>query len=270
MRMNDARDDMPGMTPAERLERSQWDLFWRSADVVVHDRSEILYGVCPRDVPNINCVSRTRAPAARLPALVQEVVTAHARVRSRWQVHDTTDVRSLETELDAAAYSPRVRHFGYVVRVDAFRPRPSSGVRVERVRDARALDDHLRVNERAFGSAITPSEEERRNALEQAAAPEGRVHRFVAYDDAGEPVSSGGLTVFRELSFGFLWAGGTIPEARGRGSYSAVVAARIALARDLGLRWVGVYARVETSAPIVEAQGFERVSAMTYWVREPT
>ncbi len=268
--MNDTRDDdVPGMMPAERLERSQWDIFWRSADVVVHDRPEILYSVCARDVPNLNAVVRTRASTARLPALVQEVVAAHARVRSRWQVHETTDVRSLEAELDAAAYSPRVRHYGYVVPVDGFRPRPSSAVRVERVRDARGLDDRLRVSERAFGSAITPSEEDRRNELEQAASPEGRTHRFVAYDDAGEPVSSGGLTVFRELSLGFLWAGSTIPEARGRGSYSAVVAARIAFARDLGMRWVGVYARVDTSAPIVEAQGFERVSAMTYWVREP-
>lgn len=267
--MNEAHDDVHDMTPAERLERSQWDLFWRPSDVVLHDRPEILYGVCARDEPHLNVVPRTRASATRLPALVQEVVEAHARVQSRWHVADTIDVRPLEVELDGAGYVPQERHFACVVQVDGFRPRPSSGARVERVRDDRGLDDRISVAERAFGVALPRTEEERRIELEQATSPRSRVHRFVAYDDADAPISSGALTVFRELSLGFLWGGGTIPEARGRGSYSAVVAARIALARDLGLRWVGVYARTDTSAPIVERQGLARVGTMDFWVRTP-
>jgi GNAT superfamily N-acetyltransferase len=258
-----------GIAPAELLERSQWDLFWVPADVVVHDRPEILYCACPRDVPRLNAVARTRAPAARLPALVVEVVEAHARVRSRWHVTDTFDVRPLEAELAAAGYAPDNRHFAYVARVDAFGPRLPAAVRVERVCDARGVDDCIVVAERAFGTVFPRTEEERRIQLEQAASLESRAHRFVAYDDGGAPVSGGGLTVFRELSLGFLWGGGTVPEARGRGGYSAVVAARMELARELGLRWVGVYARIETSAPIIERQGFERVGAMTYWMRAP-
>ena len=36
-------------------------------------------------------------------------------------------------------------------------------------------------------------------------------------------------------------------------------------AHELGLAWVGVYAREDTSAPIVAKRGFEAVGEMTYW-----
>ena len=32
--------------------------------------------------------------------------------------------------------------------------------------------------------------------------------------------------------------------------------------------WVGLYAKVETSAPIVAKQGFERFGEMTFWAPE--
>ena len=85
----------------------------------------------------------------------------------------------------------------------------------------------------------------------------------------GEALAAGGLTVFAAQRFGFLWAGGTAPEARRRGAYAALVAARVAAARALGLTHVGLYARVDTSAPIAEANGFRRGGPMTYWERPP-
>jgi hypothetical protein len=46
-----------------------------------------------------------------------------------------------------------------------------------------------------------------------------------------------------------------------------LLASRLALARDLGLSLVGLYARDATSAPIVARCGFERWGEMTYWDR---
>jgi hypothetical protein len=41
--------------------------------------------------------------------------------------------------------------------------------------------------------------------LRQCTTENARVHRYVAYDaKTGEPISSGGLTVFADLGFGFL------------------------------------------------------------------
>ena len=75
-----------------------------------------------------------------------------------------------------------------------------------------------------------------------------------------------GINIYPDLRFGFLWGGGTVPEARGRGAYSAVVARRMDHAKQIGLDLAGVYARIDTSSPIVARQGLERFGSMTYWV----
>ena len=104
--------------------------------------------------------------------------------------------------------------------------------------------------------------------LARCTEPGARVHRCVAYDEiTGQPLASGGMSLFPELGFGLLWAGGTVPEARGRGAYSAVVAARVACARELGFSMEGLYARVGSSAPIVAHQGFSRSGRMVCWER---
>jgi hypothetical protein len=95
------------------------------------------------------------------------------------------------------------------------------------------------------------------------------VQRFVAYDEtSGEPIASAGLTTYPDLEFGFLWAGATVPHARGRGAYSALVAARVQRAGELGLKSAGLYAKLDTSAPIVSKQGFARYGRMIYWQRD--
>lgn len=254
-------------TPAEILERSQWDFFWVPPDTTVHERPELLYVTCPRDLPHLNCVTRTRGAPPQIDDLVREVVDAHRRVRSRWHVPDTFDVRPLEAALQAAGYVRAVEHHAYVQETATFRARTRPPVRVQRVERMDELRALHRAFDLAFGVDRSRSEEDARIELAQCRAADGRVHRFVAYDQAGEPVACGGLTVFAHLRFGFLWAGGTIPGARGRGYYSAVLAARIAKARALGLRCVGVYARVETSSPIVAAHGLARIGNMSFWDR---
>ena len=57
-------------------------------------------------------------------------------------------------------------------------------------------------------------------------------HLFVAYE-AAEPV--GAAAMFVHDGAGWLGAAGTLPEHRGKGAQGALLAARIALARELGL-----------------------------------
>jgi len=131
-----------------------------------------------------------------------------------------------------------------------------------------SLRDCTGVIGRAFpgGRAFTQMELE--HDLRNCTGPNARVQRFVAYDDkSGRPLSSGGMTLYPALGFGLLWAGGTIPEARGRGAYAAILGARIKRARELGFDYVGLYAMVNTSAPIVLRHGFRAYGSMTYWER---
>ena len=55
----------------------------------------------------------------------------------------------------------------------------------------------------------------------------------------------------------YLMGGVTLAAARGRGVYKALVAARLAFAREHGVALATSHARSETSAPILERLGFE-------------
>lgn len=258
------------MTPDEVLERTQWDFFWVTPDATVVDRPEIAYVSCVRDVQYLNTVTRTRATTAQLPALMAEVGEAHAGVRSRWLVCPTPGRSALEGALATAGWHPEWELDAYTIHVDRYRPRPAAGLQVMKVASRADLLRWFDVSDRAFEEERVPSDEEVQLELLRCTRPGARVSRYVVSDlHTGEPICAAGMNLYPDLQFGFLWAGGTVPEARGRGAYSAVVAARIAHARDLGFERVGLYARTSTSAPIVAKQGFEAGGRMVYWGRPP-
>jgi len=256
------------MNVDEILERTQWDFFWVPDDVEIVDRSEILYTSSAQDLKLFNQVTRTRATADRLPALVEEVVRAHEGRPYRWLVPATIPREPLARELAVAGYEVACEHWACAIAADEYRPRPADGVTARPVDTMERLHDWLEVAARAFGEPHPGAHSDLERQLGECSRPGARVHRVVAYDDAtGEPVSSGGLTLFPALRFGFLWAGGTVPEARGRGAYSAVLEARARHAREQGITHVGLYAMVNTSFPIVQRQGFTKHGPMTYWDR---
>jgi GNAT superfamily N-acetyltransferase len=77
--------------------------------------------------------------------------------------------------------------------------------------------------------------------------------RVVVFQD-GEAAAGGGCGIVGQVAR--LWGGGTRPAFRGRGAYRALLAARIALARDRGATLALVKGRVETSGPILRRAGF--------------
>lgn len=262
--------DAPPNDPDALLEASQWDLYWLPADSRVVDRPELLYACSPRSVVGLNLVTRTRPRApSDVERLVAEVSDAHRGVHSRWMVVPACHSPELEVALSGAGYSRAMHHFVYTIEPARYTPRAARpSLRVSTVDSLDMLRDWLTVFAHAFGQAMPPDDAYLAQELDACTRPGARVHRFVVYDD-DRPVCSAGLSVYPSLSLGLLWAGGTVADARGRGAYSAVVAARIARARELGLAYVGLYARQDTSAPIVARQGFERHGWMTFWEREP-
>lgn len=251
----------------DRLERCTWDLFWLPPVASAVDRPELMVVSAPRPLPYLNCVYRTRAAGERIAALIDEVAGLHRDFGSRWTVADTVDNTELEARLDAAGYRIAHVHDARVTAVDAFVPRPDCGAEIRRVTDEQTLRDCWRVNEIAFGQAGDYREEDLAFELADCAPEGARTQRYVAYVD-GEPVSSGGMNIYPELSFTFLWGGGTVAAARGRGVYSAILAARVARAAELGIEHAGLYARVESSSPIVGNQGFANCGRMSYWERD--
>ncbi len=250
------------------LEQTQWDTFWLPDDAAVVEREEVLYLTSPRDEGYLNVVLRVRADAPRVPALVSEVDHAHRAVSSRWMLAGRSRHPALPEALTAAGYAVEHEHFAYTIDVARYEPRPTPSLVARPVETLDDLRDCQNVTSLAFDRPRLTDDALDAQELSMCTGPGARVRRFVVRDAVTDkPLTSGGMNVYPELRFGFLWAGGTVPEGRHRGAYTALVAARVAEARALGLSHVGLYARVETSAPIVEAQGFTRGGPMTYWVK---
>ncbi len=84
---------------------------------------------------------------------------------------------------------------------------------------------------------------------------------YIAYED-GQPASTGWMTFHPGSQFAALWGGTTLPEYRGRGLYTALLAARVQAARRRGIRYLYVEAG-PMSRPILEKRGFRFISAVT-------
>jgi GNAT superfamily N-acetyltransferase len=80
-----------------------------------------------------------------------------------------------------------------------------------------------------------------------------------------EPVSTGGCSLAGEVAQ--LWGAVTLPASRGRGSYRAVLAERLRLAREHGATLALVKGRVLTSGPILLRAGFSDYGEeRCYWL----
>lgn len=252
-----------------RIEQSLWDLFWLPAWASVVDRPGVLYTHSDRDQHALNQVLRVRGPVEDLPEIVAEVDHAHQGVCSRWLLCRDSQLPALPPLLLRHGWMPEHRHHVRAARVARLHVPPSPGVTVRAVEDAATLRDCIAVCDAAFDRGFEAVSEARlADELGQLGRADAQVHRFVAYDGvSGRPMASGGLNTFPALGVGFLWGGGTLPELRRRGAYRAVVAARLERAREVGCDLVGVYARVDSSDPVMAALGFERHGTMVSWSR---
>lgn len=88
----------------------------------------------------------------------------------------------------------------------------------------------------------------------------GYLSVFVAYVD--EVPACAGWTYYNEGHFAGLWGGSTLETYRGRGLYSAVLAARVREARQRGVRYLTIDAGA-MSGPIVARHGFETITHAT-------
>jgi GNAT superfamily N-acetyltransferase len=89
----------------------------------------------------------------------------------------------------------------------------------------------------------------------------GYLNVYVAYvDDA--PACAGWVYFLPNSRFAGLWGGSTLEAHRGRGLYTAVLAARVQAARARGYRYLMIGAGA-MSRPIVAKHGFEYLTTMT-------
>jgi len=256
------------MNPAEAIEASQLDLFWLPAHVETRARPELCCLRSDEPVLHYNAALRCHPTPGDTVALVREISEWHKHGCSRVHLYPSNRTDALEAALIAEGYIASFEHDAMAIDVTEYAVRPAPGLVVRRVETLEQLVDCVGVLRETLGVTPPTTDEAWQEQLRDCTGDQARTHRYVAYDRAsGRPLSSGGLNLYPDLGLGHLWGGGTVPTGRKRGAYSAVVAARVAATRELGLRYVGLFARHGESSPIVTKQGFQAHGRMSTWDR---
>ncbi len=217
-------------------------------------------------------VTRSRTGRTQRPAdeIIDEVA---ARVR-RWGLHGVAWWVSSATQPPDTEKTLRARGGKQIDAVQILARELSGGlpdldvpadVRIELVADERTFRAASMVTVRGWGR-----KEPTGAALAREFAEVIRSHqtwssfRVVAMIGQ-QPASSGGCTLRGEVAQ--LWGAVTLREYRRRGSYRAVLAERLRLAREHGAALALVKGRVETSGPILLRAGFaDYGQERCYWL----
>jgi predicted GNAT family acetyltransferase len=121
------------------------------------------------------------------------------------------------------------------------------------------------VNAEAFGDSPRQPDAQERRRLHQLEAGNRRV--FLVTID-GEPAGSAGMTLYPP-SAAIINGGAVRSKFRGRGIYRAMVAARLAIAREAGVAGLVVWGG-PMSAPILRKLGFETVGWRKFYLDTST
>ena len=250
----------------ELLEAASADFFWLPPHVQTVEREAIHYSYSPRGDTNYNRVVRLRPDLEPPQALVEEIRRFHGDGESLWLLNSFSDTPMMRRALLDGGYREGQRHLACAIASDRFPPQISGDSSVREVRTSQELALLYRIWEEVFGSPPNLSEEDFQRELQACTAPDRRVVRFLA-TRKGRVAGTAAMTLFPHLDFALIWAGAVLKEHRRQGVYTALLAARAHLAASRGITAIGLYAREDTSAPIVLAKGFECGGHMVYFQR---
>ena len=230
--------------------------------------------------PTFPAAQVTRSRSDRSVGDLVDEVLAHVRswglLGVAWWVSPASRPEDTEEQLRVRG-GKRIDTVQLLAR-EVSEPLPELGVpadvSVELVDDERTFRAASQVTVRGWGRT-EPDEASLATDLVRALSDLATWTNFrVLASVAGAPACTGGATLNGEVAK--LWGGVTLPAFRRRGSYRAVLAERLRLARDHGAELALVQGRVETSGPILLRAGFTGYGEeRCYWLpleefRRPT
>jgi GNAT superfamily N-acetyltransferase len=202
-----------------------------------------------------NGISRSMLSAEEADRVIDETIAGYTRrgLAFRWSVMPGSTPADLSARL--ASRGLVATEVVGMSRSTTFEGKPDPGVRVE---EAGETEAYARVMAEGWGGPVEALLDYQRACL---ADPRRSQRQFLASVD-GEPAGVAAAAIFpRSL---FLLGGVVLPRFRRRGVHRALTAARLALARELGIPLVTTHAIASTSAPLLERQGFDA------WFRFPS
>ena len=209
--------------------------------------------------PHSATVQRVRLAHDEVAAAVEEIralLREYGRSGSEWELGESCTPADLVEQLGDLGILPDEDEpvaIGMVLRAGNEMPEPP-GASARRVASVDELVAARRIQHEAFGGN---TDEVAFAEAEADFATEGEIgSTFLAFVD-GEPVAAG-YASYTPLGL-LLFGGATLPSARGRGAYRALVAARAREAVDRGTPVLVTHAG-QMSRPILERLGFEPVT----------
>ncbi len=133
----------------------------------------------------------------------------------------------------------------------------TGGVSLRRIERREQLGEVIRIEESVWGGSFAWIEDRLGENLEIP----GYLSVFVAEVD-GQPASAAWIYFLPNSHFASLYGGATLPEQRGKGLYTALLAVRAREARQRGYRYLTIDAG-RMSKPIVERRGFRYLTTVT-------
>lgn len=250
------------MKPIERLELANQQTWWLPSNVVIHQGTDHCF-YCHDGMFRI---VRFTPPKSKIKTRLQEILNVVGKEPVRFTYLPHRHSLHVLTALNQAGFVRTQRCEGRVIHVDhVTRPSPPD-IQVIMVHTFAQMKRIYTIRKEVFGDRQIESDENIRRYLNASIGPKARVRQFLALDKAtGAPLSQAGMSLFPNLKFSFLFAGGTLEEARGRGAYTALIHTRVNYARSIGMEYVGLFAREDTSAPIVTQHGFDYCGEMEDW-----
>jgi GNAT superfamily N-acetyltransferase len=234
---------------------------------IVNDRF-VLFMLAGSTASYANVAQRFRLTPERVEATVDEIrslLSERGRPRATWEVGSSatpSDLVERLLELGLEIEEPDIRA---MVLTEPLADPPPPGVIARPVRSVEEYRTAHRIAATVFEAPAEASSErdvqaEPRFAQEQ----DGARQTFLAFVD-GEPVA---MATASYADYGVtLNAGSTLPHARGRGAYRALVAARWGEAQRRGTPALVTQAS-PMSKPILERLGFREVARITILLDE--
>ncbi|HEY8383230.1 MAG TPA: GNAT family N-acetyltransferase [Microvirga sp.] len=224
----------------------------------------------PDPAPSSNGVLASDLDAATADAAISNEIAVFGALGHafEWKHFDYDAPSDLDRRLIAAGFEaaePEMLVAFDVARGFAAPPLPPD-LRIERLEDPATFGAIAAVNGTVYGDRDHAHWLQDTIASEKAASPDA-IHVYAAFAGS-EPVSVGWLRHTRGDAFGSLWGGSTLPAWRGKGVYTALVAARVREAEARGCRWLTVDCS-PMSLPILERRGFERLAVTTPYIWRP-
>jgi GNAT superfamily N-acetyltransferase len=179
-----------------------------------------------------------------------------------WKIYSHDEPRELPAILAARGFKQGPEEALMIATLEGlpeslFHPVPEQ-ISVKEIADESLIDDVFAIEAAVWKS----SHRNRDEMVAMILDPLKRDVGFVAYFEE-KPAGFARVTCSAESRFAGLWGGSVIEEFRGHGVYRALLATRIAFARERpSVRFLRVDA-LPTSRPILEKYGF--VKASTTW-----